>query len=171
MAANQHGGIPVEEERLPMAPAQQFGASSTSPVVQRRPYFEIRRSDSNLPWSSPTQGFVTRRYDPANRHFGIDIAGKIGTAIYAAADGHVIFSGWTVDDGNMIIIAHDNGFVTFYKHNQTLLIGNNTTVRRGEPIALLGNSGKTSFGPHLHFEVWFNGMPRDPGEFIVNAHL
>jgi murein DD-endopeptidase MepM/ murein hydrolase activator NlpD len=168
---NQRGGVPVEDERLPIMPAQQSGTIPVSTAVQGRLPFEIRQSEPNPPMSSPTQGFITHRYDPANRHFGIDIAGKVGTAIYAAADGHVLFAGWTVDDGNMIIIAHNNGVVTFYKHNQALLVGSNTTVKRGEPIALLGNSGKTSFGPHLHFEVWFNGTPRDPGEFIVNAHL
>lgn len=170
-AESQHGGVPIEDERLPLVAAQQSGAVPLSSAVQGGLPIEIRRSDVNIRLSSPTQGFITRKYDPANRHFGIDIAGKVGTAIYSAADGHVIFAGWTVNDGNMIIIAHNNGFVTFYKHNQALLIGSNTTVKRGEPIALLGNSGKTSFGPHLHFEVWFNGMPRDPGEFIVNAHL
>ncbi len=170
-AENQHGGIQVEDERLPVIPAQQTEAVKAIAALRRGPSLEVRNSEVSLPLSFPTQGFITRGYDPAKRHFGIDIAGKVGTAIYAAADGHVIFAGWTVDDGNMVIIAHNNGFVTFYKHNQVLLTGSNTMVKRGEPIALLGNSGKTSYGPHLHFEVWFNGMPRDPNEFIVNAHL
>jgi murein DD-endopeptidase MepM/ murein hydrolase activator NlpD len=168
---NQHGGIPVEDERLPAIPTQQTETSKNISIVKRGLPLEVRNTTAYLPLGFPTEGFITRGYDPTKRHFGIDIAGKVGTAVNAAADGHVIFAGWTVDDGNMVIIAHQNGIVTFYKHNQALLIASNTTIKRGEPIALLGNSGETSLGPHLHFEVWLNGLPHDPGEFTVNAHL
>jgi len=124
-------------------------------------------SPSSFPLLSPVTGFVTQQFDPAHNHYGIDFAGKRGTPVYAAGDGHVIFAGWTYDDGNMLIISHGGGYLTVYKHNQTLLTSAQAVVSRGEPIALLGTSGKTSLGPHLHFEVWKDGLPRDPNKFLL----
>ncbi len=172
---SQKGSFKVEEERLPdesvVGEPQPMGSVKTTensvPRVIR--ILERRNGEVNLPLSFPTQGFITKTFDVEKHHFGIDIAGKTGTPVYAAADGHVIFAGWTVDDGNIVIIAHSNGYVTFYKHNQTLLTTNNVFVKRGEPIALLGNSGETSLGPHLHFELWYDGFPHDPNNFFLNA--
>jgi murein DD-endopeptidase MepM/ murein hydrolase activator NlpD len=120
-----------------------------------------------FPIMSPTDGFITRGFDPSRNHFGMDFAGKRGTPVYAAAEGHVVFSGWTYQDGNTIIIQHSGGFVTVYKHTQALLLSVQVRVSRGEPIALLGTSGKTSLGPHLHFEVWKDGVPLDPNQYLL----
>jgi hypothetical protein len=124
-------------------------------------------SPSSFPLLSPVVGFVTQEFDPARNHYGIDFAGKRGTPVYAAGDGHEIFAGWTYDDGNMLILSHGGGYLTVYKHNQALLTTAQGVVARGEPIALLGTSGKTSLGPHLHFEVWKDGLPRDPNKFLL----
>ena len=120
-----------------------------------------------FPLLTPVEGFVTQGFDPSRNHFGIDIAAQRGTPVYAPGDGVVLFAGWTYEDGNMLIIAHGGGYLTVYKHNQTLLKNTLNTVRRGEPIALLGSTGKTSAGHHLHFEVWRNGMPQDPNDFLL----
>ena len=120
-----------------------------------------------FPLLAPTEGFVSQGFDPSRRHFGIDYAAKRGTAVFAASDGYVLFAGWTYDDGNMLMVAHGNGYVTVYKHNQVLMKGAHSFVRRGEVVALLGTSGKTSTGPHLHFEVWKDGVPQDPNEFLL----
>jgi hypothetical protein len=120
-----------------------------------------------FPIMSPTDGFVTQGFDPSRNHFGMDFAGKRGTPVYAAAEGHVVFSGWTYQDGNIIIIQHGGGFVTVYKHNQALLRSVQARVNRGEPIALLGTSGKTSLGPHLHFELWKDGVALDPNQYLL----
>jgi len=122
---------------------------------------------STFPLLTPVEGIISQGFDPAASHYGVDFAGKRGTPVFAAADGHVVFAGWTYDDGNMVILAHDGGYMTVYKHNQTLLTTLQSFVRRGEPIALLGASGRTSAGPHLHFEVWKNGTPRDPDEYLL----
>jgi murein DD-endopeptidase MepM/ murein hydrolase activator NlpD len=122
---------------------------------------------SRFPLMVPADGFVTQGFDPQSNHFGMDFAGKRGTPVFAAADGHILFSGWTYDDGNILIIAHGGGYVTVYKHNQTLLKTVQNRVSRGEPIALLGTSGRTSLGPHLHFEVWKDGIPQDPNEYLL----
>ena len=120
-----------------------------------------------FPLLTPVEGFVTQGFDPSRNHFGIDIAAQRGTPVYAPGDGVVLFAGWTYEDGNMLIIAHGGGYLTVYKHNQTLLKNTLNAVKRGEPIALLGSTGKTSAGQHLHFEVWRNGVPQDPEDFLL----
>jgi murein DD-endopeptidase MepM/ murein hydrolase activator NlpD len=125
----------------------------------------------SFPAILPTEGYLTRGFEPEHNHFGLDIAGKIGTIIVAAADGNVVFSGWTYDDGYVMIISHASGFMSFYKHNQSLLKFAGSFVRRGDPIATLGNSGTTSSGPHLHFEIWKDGIPVDPSAYMINLYL
>lgn len=122
---------------------------------------------TSFPMLAPVEGFVTQGFDPSHNHFGIDIAAQRGTPVHASGDGVVLFAGWTYDDGNVLIIAHGGGYCTVYKHNQTLLKSALNTVKRGEPIALLGMSGRTSVGPHLHFEVWKDGIPQDPNEYLL----
>ncbi len=120
-----------------------------------------------FPLLTPVEGFVTQGFDPSRNHFGIDIAAQRGTPVYAPGDGVVVFAGFTYEDGNMLIIAHGGGYLTVYKHNQTLLKNTLNAVKRGEPIALLGSTGKTSAGHHLHFEVWRDGAPQDPNDFLL----
>jgi murein DD-endopeptidase MepM/ murein hydrolase activator NlpD len=120
-----------------------------------------------FPLLTPTDGIVTQEFDPVHGHFGLDIAARKGTPVYAATDGYVVFAGWTYDDGNMLMLAHGGGYVTVYKHTQSTLKTAHTVVRRGEPIALVGTTGRTSFGPHLHFEVWKDGTPQDPNDFLL----
>lgn len=146
---------------------------ATKPIIGSRTIQSIPQENNRIvfPVVLPTTGYITRGFDAAQRHYGLDIAGSVGTLINAAADGYVVFSGWTSDDGNKIILSHPGGFLTFYKHNQSLLTAMNTHVRRGEPIALLGNSGETSAGPHVHFEIWRDGVPVDPANFILNLNF
>ncbi len=127
-----------------------------------------KRFSKEIPFIMPAEGLISRVFQPDQFHFGIDVAGKQGSAVVAAADGNVVFSGWTYDDGFTIMIAHDEGFLTVYKHNQTLVKNTGETVYRGEVIALLGNTGKTSTGPHVHFEVWKNGIAQNPDNFLLN---
>jgi murein DD-endopeptidase MepM/ murein hydrolase activator NlpD len=123
--------------------------------------------EGRLPLIMPAEGFVSQLFDPGRGHFGMDIAARRGTPVIAPADGHVVFAGWTYEDGNMIILAHGRGYMTVYKHNQSVLRSAQESVRRGEAIALLGTSGRTSQGPHLHFEVWRDGVPRDPRLYLI----
>jgi murein DD-endopeptidase MepM/ murein hydrolase activator NlpD len=125
----------------------------------------------SFPAILPTEGYMTRGFEPEHNHFGLDIAGKTGNLIVAAADGNIVFSGWTYDDGYIVIVSHANGFMSFYKHNQSLLKSSGSFVRRGEPIATLGNSGTTSSGPHLHFEIWKDGVPVDPSIYMINFYF
>ena len=126
-------------------------------------------SQVTFPLLPPADGFISQHFDPARNHFGIDFAGKQGAPIFAAANGYVVFSGWTYDDGNMLIISHGDRYMTVYKHNQSLFKSAHSIVKRSEVIGALGTSGHTSLGPHLHFEVWKDGIPHDPEEYIVNV--
>jgi murein DD-endopeptidase MepM/ murein hydrolase activator NlpD len=135
------------------------------------PEAQASRSDAGFhaafPISSPVEGYITRTFQNDKMHFGVDYAGKRGTIVAAAADGYVIFSNWTQEDGNIIILSHGGGYVTVYQHNQSLLKQQGDFVKRGTPIALLGDSGTTSYGPHLHFEIWKDGRPQDPSAYLI----
>jgi murein DD-endopeptidase MepM/ murein hydrolase activator NlpD len=122
-----------------------------------------------FPLLNPTEGFVTQGFDPRSNHFGLDYAVKRGTSVRAATDGYVVFSAWTFEDGNMVILSHGNGYLTVYKHNQMVLQSPHAFVKRGELIAESGSMGETSSGPHLHFEVWKDGVPLDPTQFLLTA--
>ena len=124
----------------------------------------------SIPSILPVDGFMTRgmqstdlRIEP---HYGIDIAAPTGTAIRAPADGVVMFSDWSERSGNVLIIKHDYGFITLYKHNQRNLVKLLQKVEKGQVIALLGGTGQISSGPHLHFEIWKNNRPMDPVLFV-----
>lgn len=125
----------------------------------------------SFPIIAPAAGYISRAFETELGHNGIDYAGKIGSLIVAAADGNVVFSGYSVDDGYTMILSHGGGFLTTYKHNQTLLKRVGDVVRRGEAIALLGNSGRTSYGPHLHFEVWKDGKACNPNDYLLSSEL
>ncbi len=125
----------------------------------------------SVPTYLPVQGVLSNDYEFMNQsgkssHRGIDIAGERGAPIKAAADGIVIFAGWTYDLGNLAILYHGGGYFTYYGHNQQLLVDRNSVVRKGDSIALLGNSGISS-GHHLHFEIWKDGVSLDPKEYLL----
>ncbi len=124
---------------------------------------------ASFPLLTPLAGVLTRGFEPAQRHFGIDLAAKQGTPVHAAAQGFVVFAGWTFEDGNVVILSHGSGYLTVYKHNSSLLKSPGSLVKRGEVIALVGSTGITSTGPHLHFEVLKDGLPQDPQEYLLTA--
>ena len=110
----------------------------------------------------PVQGEITQNFNKKENHFAIDIAVDEGTPIKAISEGRILFSEWTVQTGYVIIIDHGDMLTSVYKHNSALVKKQNETVNAGEIIALSGNHGTLTTGPHLHFEVWKNGRPIDP---------
>ncbi len=114
----------------------------------------------------PVSGTITQDYDPELKHFAVDIVAPTGTPVKAVADGTVIFAEWTADTGNVIILEHGEGLISVYKHNGSLNKSQGDFVRSGEVIASVGNTGEYSTGPHLHFELWENGAPMNPSDFI-----
>lgn len=114
----------------------------------------------------PMEGIITTPFNPQIEHYGLDIVGKEHAPIKCIADGRVILSTWTVETGWVIVIQHSKNLLSVYKHNATLFKKASDLVKRGEVIAIMGNSGEFTTGPHLHFEVWYDGNPINPEEII-----
>jgi len=115
---------------------------------------------------SPLDGIITSEFDKATNHFAVDIAAASNTPVKTCYEGTVVFADWTSETGNIIIVQHENNLLSAYKHNSALLKEVGEFVRSGEAVAIIGNSGENSTGPHLHFELWFEGAPIDPQNFI-----
>lgn len=116
---------------------------------------------------SPTTGFVSDKFDARRGHFGVDIVTKANEPAKCIADGTVIMSSWTQDSGYVIMVQHQGSLISVYKHNAELLKKAGTFVNAGEILAIVGNSGEMTSGPHLHFELWYNGNPINPEEFVT----
>ena len=114
----------------------------------------------------PVNGLITNHFNANKKHFGVDVVAGADAVIKATADGTVIFSDWSYEGGYVIGIQHDSNIVSVYKHNATVLCRQGDMVRAGDAIAVLGGGGSTSTGPHLHFELWFKGMPLNPEDYI-----
>lgn len=125
-----------------------------------------RLSLSQIHFFVPVKGVITNRFNSAADHFGIDLVSEPNARISSVMDGTVIFAGWTVETGYVIYIQHDADLVSAYKHNSQLLKGKGDRVQAGEAVAIIGNTGALSTGPHLHFELWHNGSPLDPEQYI-----
>lgn len=129
---------------------------------------DVNASHSNtFFFYKPVNGMVSSRYQADIRHFGIDIAAKPNESVLATLDGTVVYAGYDPNEGNVIQLQHKNGFISIYKHNETLLKEPGQSVVAGEAIALVGNSGVLSTGSHLHFELWLEGKPVNPEDYIV----
>lgn len=114
----------------------------------------------------PLKGTVTNRFDPVTRHYGLDIVSRPDEVIKSTLDGTVLFANFTSETGWVIGIQHSNNLFSLYKHNSALLKKTGDFVKAGEVIAVIGNSGELSSGPHLHFELWFNGSAVDPQKYV-----
>jgi len=115
---------------------------------------------------SPVSGQITSRYDYGIKHYGIDIALPQKTPIKSIAAGIVVFAEWTVQTGYVVIIEHSFGLISVYKHNDSGLVSQGDPVEAGQVITFSGNTGELTSGPHLHFELWRDGSPIDPEEYI-----
>lgn len=116
---------------------------------------------------APVKGPVSAVYSPEDNHFGIDVLAPKNTPIKSVLDGYVITSDWTLETGNTLGIQHANNMVSFYKHNARNLKQLGSFVKAGEAVAIVGNTGEQTSGPHLHFELWVDGKPVDPVNFIA----
>ncbi|MFM9985455.1 MAG: M23 family metallopeptidase [Flavobacteriales bacterium] len=114
----------------------------------------------------PVNGTVSNGFNPQTGHYGVDLVAPKEDPVKAVLDGTVIVASFTADGGNVIQIQHANNFISVYKHNSVLLKKTGDQVKAGESIAFIGDSGDHSEGPHLHFELWENGMPVNPVEYI-----
>jgi len=115
---------------------------------------------------APIQGIVTTEFNLKDEHYGVDVVSQLNEPVKSVAEGTIIFSDWTQESGNVIAIQHRGNIISVYKHNSALLKKVGNFVTSGQVIAIIGNTGEFTTGPHLHFELWYNGNPVDPEEFI-----
>jgi len=115
---------------------------------------------------TPLKGEISAPFDLEGKHFGVDIVAEENSAVKSILDGVVIFSDWSAKNGNTISVQHRNNLITVYKHNSKLLKKIGQFVKKGEAICIIGNTGKLTSGPHVHFELWNNGIAIDPDQYI-----
>jgi len=128
--------------------------------------FNPAKKTSDVVFFAPITGTISDRFNIEIKHFAIDIAVEAGTPVKAVADGTVIFANWTSDTGNVIVLQHAAGFISVYKHNSVLHKQEGDIVKSGEVIAASGNTGEFTTGAHLHFELWRDGRPVNPENYI-----
>jgi murein DD-endopeptidase MepM/ murein hydrolase activator NlpD len=141
-----------------------------SNIIQEEAFALADKNNRSLPiegmhFFTPVKGIITQGYDAAMHPF-VDIAAAEGTVVNAIADGTVIYTGWSEETGYTIQIQHDAEIISIYKHNEKLIKNVGDKVTAGSPIALVGNTGNTSTGSHLHFELWYKGESMDPTKHI-----
>ncbi len=125
-----------------------------------------RKELSQMHFFVPLKGIVTNPFNSASQHYGVDLVSEPNARICSVLDGTVIFSGWTLETGYVIYIQHEADLISVYKHNAELLKAIGDRVKAGEPVAIIGNSGEFTSGPHLHLELWHRGNPVDPQQYI-----
>lgn len=159
--------IQTEKDSLDLSPSDadmEFRQDIES--IDRYSLFSEATKDADIVFFAPVVGTVTDGYDPQLKHFAIDIAVEMGTPVKSVADGTVIFAEWTAQTGHVVIVEHIRGFISIYKHNTALHKEQGDLVKSGEVIASAGNTGELSTGPHLHFELWSDGYPVNPINYI-----
>ncbi|APG60808.1 M23 family metallopeptidase [Christiangramia salexigens] len=137
-------------------------------VAQEDKYNILPTATENINFSlfAPVKGSISEKYNIEEKHYAVDIVVARNSPIKSVADGRVIFAEWTAETGYVIIIEHSYGLLSVYKHNASLTKSQGDMVRAGEVVATAGSTGELTTGPHLHFELWNEGNPVDPTEYI-----
>ena len=166
--------IPTEPRSDDWADHEQPALSLGRLAANRRAVPSGRAAEAYLaslqfPSLPPVEGFFARGFDAARGHYGIDEAVQEGTPVRAIGDGYVVFADWTNDGGYVIAVQHADGYLSVYKHNSRLLKRIGDRVRSREAVALSGNTGEITTGPHLHFELWRNGLAQDPRLYLIGG--
>ena len=126
-----------------------------------------RQSHGSQFFFNPLEGIVTSEFDLGGKHYGIDIVSRPNETVKATLDGTVIFADWSIETGYTLSIQHQGNFISVYKHNSVLLKEQGAFVKAGDPVAIVGESGELSTGAHLHFELWYNGTPVNPRDYVA----
>ena len=156
-----------EDHRQPALPVARMPADSMARLISVATAGDRFLSSLHFPMFPPVSGLLTRGFDARGGHYAIDLAVQDGTIVRAVGDGYVFLADWTHDGGHVIAIQHAEGYVSVYKHNQQLLKRAGDRVRDREPIALSGNTGEITTGPHVHFELWLDGLAQDPADYLI----
>ncbi len=137
--------------------------------IESKDRFPIQNNASSnvkIVFFAPLNGIISQDFDSKTKHLAVDIVAKKNAPVKATADGTVIFSGWTTETGNVIILKHAYNYISVYKHNGNLLKQQGDFVKSGEVIASVGSTGELTTGPHLHFELWSDGYAVNPINLI-----
>ncbi|MCZ2357484.1 MAG: M23 family metallopeptidase [Bacteroidia bacterium] len=159
---------PAEKEPPVVTPPAPSSESATPPKAVLASYSAQPKNISDVVISllPPVDGVLTNSYNEQEQHFGIDIAAQKDALVRAVTAGTIIFSEYSYETGHVIAVAHANNLVSFYKHNSYVFKKAGSYVATGEAIAVLGNSGEQTTGPHLHLELWKDGKPINPLLFL-----
>lgn len=175
------GEVPLEEEqptdsggKTYQVKFNSFNADSAfkEELMQEKELLSVTGTQRPLPsissihFFTPLRGMITQKFDVRAGHQAVDVVGRAHARISSVLGGTVIFAGWTMETGHSIYIQHENNLISAYKHNAELLKGAGEKVKAGEVIAIMGNTGERTTGPHLHFELWHNGIALDPETYI-----
>ncbi len=172
------GKVPLEvsEDTLLIADDINIDSLKDAPTTEERKLSNKVKSDLMTPaksevssityLASPVRGVISQEFD-ALKHHGIDVVTEKNTPVKACLGGTVLYAGYTRKDGYVLILEHVDGFTSVYKHNKTLLKKAGVKVQLGDPIAIVGNTGENTDGPHLHFELWYNQTPVNPTDYIT----
>ena len=143
-----------------------YDLASQDLMIQSDEQAQANSTINSFLYFTPLKGVILNGFDIVKKHYGIDIAGKKDDVIKSVLDGTVIFANWTLETGYIIGIQHQHNLISVYKHNSALLKKAGDYVKAGEAISFIGNSGELTTGPHLHFELWYNGSPVNPRDYI-----
>ncbi len=157
--------IPEDEEIRQEVSRAETRNKSSNEVISRSADLPLEQ----MYFITPIMGEISEHFEREKKHFGVDILAPKNTPAKAILPGWVILAEWNVNTGNTIIIQHPNNVITLYKHNSSLLKETGDFVKAGEAVAIIGNTGEQTSGPHLHFELWHNGQPVNPEKYI-NFH-
>lgn len=153
---------PNEDQlRKDLEEEQQFSLSNTSIVAKNN------ATVRGFHFFTPLKGYITEPFNSSEQHYGVDIVAPENEPIKATLDGMVILAGWTAETGYVLALQHNDNLISLYKHNSVLLKQEGDYVKAGDVIAIIGNTGELTSGPHLHFELWFKGLPLNPEDYIV----
>ena len=174
---SQNAGNNISIPTLPVEETEEIGVENIQQETYEEEYPDYPPQQSvktsNYQYS-PLQnlfrpvprGQISKEFDENAKHYGVDIVAKENELVLAAADGFVIMAEYLDQSGQVLGILSQGNVLTFYKHNETLYKKTGDFVKAGEPVAVMGNSGENSTGPHLHFELWHKGIPVDPAQYI-----
>ena len=163
-SGNANPFVPSREDSLLRQEIEEHDIYDPVPAIANPA--EKQEALENLFLFRPVQGVVSDKFDVKINHLAVDIVAAPSAPVMSVLDGTVIMANWTAETGYIIQIQHSNDILSVYKHNEKLLKKQGDRVKAGEAIAIVGNSGELTTGPHLHFELWYKGVPVDPLKYI-----
>ena len=158
----------IDVSKINFSPSAKDSLFRLSVEEEEKGTLRFNKAKNNLIlFFPPISGVITDRFSAGSLHYGIDLVAKENTKIASVLAGTIVISEWNPNTGHTIGVQHKDGYLSFYKHNSVLLRSTGDYVKKGEHIAIIGDSGEYSSGPHLHFELWHNGIAVDPEKYIV----